>query len=149
MDHNSSGPLCDISRILHYSELRLLVRLMRNTVCEIQIGGVPPLCRGGWGMSPGTTWVKVIHSVDLYASGRTVQSCRNRTSGHRSCFNNTDKVEKSALSMHAKDAHENDISLKTFNVSVVKKLSLQQSRREEYKFIDKYRTASLSLTIKT
>ena len=77
--------------------------------------------------------------------GRTVQSCRNRTSGHRSCFNNADKVEKSALSMHAKDAHENDFSLKTFNVSVVKKVSPQQLRREEFKFIDKYRTASLGL----
>jgi hypothetical protein len=54
-------------------------------------------------------------------------------------------VEKSALSMHAKDAHENDFSLKTFNVSVVKKVSPQQLRREEYKFIDKYRTASLGL----
>ena len=28
--------------------------------------------------------------------GRTIQPYHNRTSGHRSCFNNDDKVEKSA-----------------------------------------------------
>ena len=77
--------------------------------------------------------------------GRTTQTCHNRTSGHRSCFNNEDKWDKSALSMHAKDVHQNNFSLNIFKVSVVKKISPQRIRREEFKFIDKYRTASLGL----
>ena len=77
--------------------------------------------------------------------GRTTQPCHNRTSGHRSCFRNEDKWEKSALSMHARDSHQNNFSLDTFKISVVKKVSPQRIRREEFKFIDKYRTASLGL----
>ena len=77
--------------------------------------------------------------------GRTTQACHNRSSGHRSCFNNEDKWDKSALSMHARDSHQNNFSLSIFNVSVVKKVSPQRIRREEFKFIDKYRTASLGL----
>ena len=77
--------------------------------------------------------------------GRTTQACHNRTSGHRSCFNNEDKLDKSALSMHACDSHQNNFSLNNFSISVVKKVSAQRIRREEFKFIDKYRTASLGL----
>ena len=66
--------------------------------------------------------------------GRTTQECHNRTSGHRGCFNN-DKWEKSALSMHAKEVHQTQ----------VKKVSPQRLRREEFKYIDKYRTNSLGL----
>ena len=56
-----------------------------------------------------------------------------------------DKWEKSALSMHAKDMHQDQFSLNNFSVSVVKKVSPQQLRREEFRFIDKYRTISLGL----
>ena len=77
--------------------------------------------------------------------GRTIQECHNRTSGHRSCFNSEDKWEKSALSMHAKEAHQNNFSLEIFNVSVIKEVSPQHLRREEFKIIDKYRSASLGL----
>ena len=77
--------------------------------------------------------------------GRTTQACHNRTSGHRSCFNHADKWDKSALSMHAKDSHQENFSLDTFTISVIKKVSPQRIRREEFKFIDKYRTASLGL----
>ena len=77
--------------------------------------------------------------------GRTTQACHNRTSGHRSCFNHADKLEKSALSMHAMDSHQDNFGLNIFNISLVKKVSPQQIRREEFKFIDKYRTASLGL----
>ena len=77
--------------------------------------------------------------------GRTIQACHNRTSGHRSCFNSADKLEKSALSMHASDCHPDNFSLETFSISVVKKVSPQQLRREEFKFIDKYRTLSKGL----
>ena len=50
------------------------------------------------------------------------------------------KWEKSALSMHARDKHQNDFSLDNFSVAVVKKVSPQQLRREEFRFVDKYKT---------
>ena len=77
--------------------------------------------------------------------GRTIQACHNRTSGHRSCFNNIDKVDKSALSMHANDCHQNDFTLDSFKISVVKKVSPQQLRREEFKYIDKFKTVPKGL----
>ena len=67
-----------------------------------------------------------------------------RTTYHRQCFTE-DKWEKSALSMHAKDMHENQFSLNNFSVAVVKKVSPQNLRREEFRFIDKYRTIPLGL----
>ena len=77
--------------------------------------------------------------------GRTIQACHHRTSGHRSCFNSVDTWDKSALSMHASDCHQNNFSVETFNISVVKKDSRQQLRRKEFKVIDKYRNASQGL----
>ena len=89
-------------------------------------------------------WVcKLCGEKEVYF-GRTTQECHNRTSGHRGCFNE-EKWDKSALSMHAKDVHQTRFSLDTFTISVVKKVSPQQLRREEFKFIDKYRTISLGL----
>ena len=76
--------------------------------------------------------------------GRSVQECHDRTCGHRSCFAE-DKWDKSALSMHAKDVHQTRFSLDIFSVAVVKKVSPQHLRREEFKFIDKYRTSSRGL----
>ncbi len=76
--------------------------------------------------------------------GRTTQECHDRTSGHRGSFQE-DKWEKSALSMHARDVHQTNFSLDNFSVAVVKKVSPQRLRREEYKFIDKFRTNSLGL----
>ena len=37
--------------------------------------------------------------------------------------------------MHAKDVHQMNFSLKIFSISLVKKVSPQQLRREEFKFI--------------
>ena len=76
--------------------------------------------------------------------GRTTQECHDRSSGHRGCFTE-DKWEKSALSMHARDMHQNQFSLNNFSVAVVKKVSPQQLRREEFRFIDKCKTISLGL----
>ena len=77
--------------------------------------------------------------------GRTIQACHHRTSGHRSCFNSVDKWDKSALSMHANDCHLDNLSLETFKISVVKKVSPQRLRREEFKYIDRFRTLSHGL----
>ena len=49
--------------------------------------------------------------------------------------------------MHVRDSHQNNFSLSIFNVSVVRKVFPQRIRGEEFKFIDKYRTASLGLNI--
>ena len=89
-------------------------------------------------------WVcKLCFEKDVYF-GRTIQECHDRTSGHRGSFNE-EKWEKSALSMHAKDMHQTQFSLDNFSISIVKKVSPQQLRREEFRFIDKYRTIPLGL----
>jgi hypothetical protein len=89
-------------------------------------------------------WVcKLCGEKEVYF-GRTTQKCHNRTSGHRGCFNDKN-WENSALSMHAREVHQTRFSLEIFSISVVKKVSPQQLRREEFKFIDKYRTNSLGL----
>ena len=77
--------------------------------------------------------------------GRTTQKCHARTNGHRGCFNDEEKWEKSALSMHARDAHSTNFNLENFQISVVKKTSPQNIRREEFRFIEKYRTIQLGL----
>jgi hypothetical protein len=76
--------------------------------------------------------------------GRTIQKCHKRTNGHRGCFNEVD-FEKSALSMHAKDKHPNNMSLNNFSVAVVKKVSPRNIKREEFRFIEKYRTKCFGL----
>ena len=63
--------------------------------------------------------------------GRTTQECRDRTSGHRSCFNDESKVE-SVLSMHARDKHIDNFSLENFSIAVAKKVS-------PFRFIEKYK----------
>ena len=89
-------------------------------------------------------WVcKLCQEKDVYF-GRTTQECHNRTSGHRGSFDD-EKWDKSALSMHARDMHQSSFSLDIFSVSIVRKVSPQQLRREEYRYIDKYRTISLGL----
>ena len=53
--------------------------------------------------------------------------------------------ERSALSMHAKDRHKDNFSLKNFSVAVIKKVSPQNLRREEFCYIEMYKTISLGL----
>ena len=80
--------------------------------------------------------------------GRTTQKCHARTNGHRSCFSlsgDEEKWEKSALSMHAREVHSTNFTLENFQISVVKKISPQNIRREEFRFIEKYRTIQLGL----
>ena len=89
-------------------------------------------------------WVcKLCGEKEVYF-GRKIQEWHDRTTGHHGCFND-EKWDKSALSMHARDVHPSNFSLDIFTVSVVKKVSPQQIRREEFKAIDLYRTNSLGL----
>ena len=76
--------------------------------------------------------------------GRTIQKCHLRTNGHRGCFDE-ERWEKSALSMHAREVHQTQFSLDIFEIAVVDKVSPQQLRRTEFKYIDKYRTLSFGL----
>ena len=84
-------------------------------------------------------WTCNICDKDNAYFGRTTQQCNNRTSGHRRYFN-SDEFEKSALSMHAKDKHPTNMNLKNFKVSIVKKVSPRNIKREEFRYIEKYRT---------
>ena len=47
--------------------------------------------------------------------------------------------------MHARDMHQMNFSLDLFTIALVKKVSPQVLRREEFKFIDKYKTATLGM----
>ena len=86
---------------------------------------------------------KLCRLKDCYF-GRTTQKCHLRTNGHRGCFSE-EKWEDSALAMHAREAHNADFTLENFQISIVKKVSPQRIRREEFKFIEKFRTIQLGL----
>ena len=47
--------------------------------------------------------------------------------------------------MHTRDVHRLNFSLEIFNISIVAKVSPQQLRRTEFKFIEKYNTLSRGL----
>ena len=89
-------------------------------------------------------YCKLCTGINAYF-GRTTQKSQDRSSGHRSCFREEGKWDKSALSMHAKEVHGDQFSLENFTISVVKKVSPQQLRREEFRFIDKYKTITHGL----
>ena len=72
--------------------------------------------------------------------GRTIQKSHERTNTHRRCFNDESKWEDSALSMHSRTKHQEQFNLSDFRITLVKKCSPQRIRREEFKYIDKYRT---------
>ena len=85
-------------------------------------------------------WQCQICQDDNSYFGRTIQKSHERTNTHRRCFSDEDKWEDSALSMHSRTIHEEQFNLSDFKISLIKKYSPQRIRREEFKFIDKYRT---------
>ena len=87
---------------------------------------------------------KLCYSSDCYFGG-TTQKCHIRTNGHRGCFHDEEKIENSALSMHAKEAHGGNFNLENFQISMIKSISPQNIRREEFRYIEKYRTIQLGL----
>ena len=89
-------------------------------------------------------WRCKICNVENCYFGRTTQKCHMRTNGHRDCFN-SENFSKSALSMHARDEHTDDISLGNFEIAIVKQIPPRNIKREEFRFIDKYRTQSLGM----
>ena len=89
-------------------------------------------------------WRCKICNVKNCYFGKTTQKYRMRTNGHRDCFS-SGNFSKSALSMHARDKHTNDISLENFEIAIVKQIPPRNIRREEFRFIDKYRTQGLGM----
>ena len=76
--------------------------------------------------------------------GQTVQEEHNRMTGHREKFN-IKKYHKSALSMHAYDVHNGELTLEDFNIAVMKKVTPRRLNREEHMFIDKFDTLTRGL----
>ena len=89
-------------------------------------------------------WICKLCSGPEAYFGRTTQESHNRTSGHRQCFCE-EKWDKSALSMHVKEVHGQQFSMNNFSVAVIKKVSPQNLRREEFRYIEKYKTKQLGL----
>ena len=84
-------------------------------------------------------WQCQICENDNSYFGRTIQKSHERTNTHRRCFSE-EKWEDSALSMHSHNNHEEQFNLENFKITLVKKCSPQRIRREEFKYIDRYRT---------
>ena len=76
--------------------------------------------------------------------GRTIQKTHERTNTHRGCFTD-EKWESSALSMHARSIHGENFNLNNFRISLIKQCSPQRIRREEFKYIDKFKTRTCGI----
>ena len=77
--------------------------------------------------------------------GRTIQKVHKRTNTHRECFSSPLKWEDSALSLHASIVHGINVDLNNFKVSLIKKCSPKRIRREEFRYIDKYKTKTFGI----
>ena len=53
--------------------------------------------------------------------------------------------ESSALSMHARSIHGELFNLNNFKISLIKKWSPQKIRREEFKYIDRFKTRTFGI----
>ena len=76
--------------------------------------------------------------------GQTMQKFHQRVNGHRSCFNYEDR-NKSALSIHAFEHHGYSFSLDNYKFAILKECNPRSLNREEFRFIEKYRTNCLGL----
>ena len=65
-------------------------------------------------------------------------------SGHRDKFK-ISKYKKSALSMHAYDTHDGDLTIRDYSIAVLKKVPPRRLNREEHMFIDKFETQTRRL----
>ena len=77
--------------------------------------------------------------------GRTVQKSHKRSNTHIGCFGNSINWEDSALSLHASKVHGENVNLNNFRISLVKQCSPQRIRREEFKYIDRYKTRTFGI----
>ena len=71
--------------------------------------------------------------------GQTITPFHIRMNGHRGKFN-LENFDKSALSFHCKEIHEDKFSLKHFKLGIVSKCKPTDLDREEARMINKFRT---------
>jgi len=83
----------------------------------------------------------LIYYEDSYF-GQTATETNTRFNGHRSKFkiNDCKDYEKSALSQHCYDCHNDAMTLSNFKIGIVKKCKPVDLDREESRFISKFRT---------
>ena len=91
-------------------------------------------------------WQCQICELENSYFGRTIQKTHERTNTHRNCFSE-EKWEDSALSMHSRTCHEDRFGLQNFKITLIKKCSPQRIRREEFKYIDKFRTRTRGINL--
>ena len=89
-------------------------------------------------------WQCILCEEENSYFGRTIQKSHERTNTHRGCFTD-EKWESSALSMHARSVHGENFSLNNFKISLIKQCSPQRIRREEFKYIDKFKTRTCGI----
>ena len=79
--------------------------------------------------------------------GQTCQFLNERINNHRGCFvfDNDDKIQKSALSLHCKDKHENAFNLDHFKFMIYNKVNTRALDRRESTTISRLRTNVLGL----
>ena len=76
--------------------------------------------------------------------GQTFQAFHNRMNGHRDKFNEFD-FEKSALATHAFKEHGDQFNLQIYDLAVIKECRPRDLDREEFKYIDSFRTKIIGL----
>ena len=83
-------------------------------------------------------------TIETSYFGQTMQKFHLRSNGHRDYFNETD-YKKSALSLHAYEHHRDRMDMDIFNFAILKECNPRQLNREEFRFIEKYKTNCFGL----
>ena len=86
---------------------------------------------------------EVLDAEDTYF-GQTLNKLHIRMNGHRNKFNNED-FQKSALAIHAFERHPENFSLDIFKFCVFKEVHPLNLNREEFKYIEKFKTNGLGI----
>ena len=73
-----------------------------------------------------------------------MQKFHERVNGHRSDFNFND-YKKSALSLHAFEHHGDRFSIDNYKFAILKECNPRSLNREEFRYIEKFRTNCLGL----
>ena len=96
--------------------------------------------------SKGVIYVQTCSACDQHNSyvGQTRQEFRERNNGHRVKFNML-KHEDSALAHHSYQDHGLGVKMKDFVCAIVKKCKIRQLDREEFKFIERFKTLTKGL----
>ena len=94
----------------------------------------------------GVIYVQTCSACEVHNSyvGQTRQEFRDRNNGHRGKFNMLDH-EDSALAHHSYQDHGLHVKLKDFVCAIVKKCSIRQLDREEFKFMERFQTLTKGL----